>query len=187
MRFLLGAVILYFAVRESGPQELLEATSSLAKITGFLPSTPTRNFINLFLVCVILRYLHVTAFLPLFSENCRMPLGMASGEIKNEQITAPSAYNNDFSTFGAHRARLNLSSWPPGYRADPNQGSGWIKVELGKKMVITAIATQGYGDPLSPEWIEQYMVMYSNGGDYLYFQNLEGDLEVSVTRIANRV
>lgn len=104
---------------------------------------------------------------------------MASGEIQNVQITAQSVYDNEFSTFGAHRARLNLSSWPPGYRADPNQSNGWIKVELGKKMVITAIATQGYGDPAVPEWMQQYMVMYSNGGDYSYFKDLEGNLQVS--------
>ncbi|XP_078349560.1 polycystin-1-like protein 2 isoform X5 [Oculina patagonica] len=110
--------------------------------------------------------------------NCRRPLGLASGEIQNVQITAQSVYNNDFSTFGAHRARLNESSWPPGYRGDPNQSNGWIKVELGKKMVITAIATQGYGDPAVPEWMEQYLVMYSNGGDYSYFQDLEGNLQM---------
>lgn len=104
---------------------------------------------------------------------------MASGEIQNVQITAQSVYDNDFSTFGTHRARLNLSSWPPGYRADPNKSNGWIKVELGKKMVITAIATQGYGDPAVPEWMQQYMVMYSNGGDYSYFKDLEGNLQVS--------
>lgn len=103
---------------------------------------------------------------------------MASAKIRNEQITVPSAYNNDFSTFGPHRARLNLTSWPPGYRADPNQGSGWIKVELGKKMVITAIATQGFGDDSVEEWISQYMVMYSNGGDYTYFKDLKGVLKV---------
>ena len=106
---------------------------------------------------------------------------MENGEIRNEQITVPSAYDNDFSTFGAHRGRLNLTSWPPGYRADPSQGSGWMKVELGKEMVITAIATQGYGDSDSEEWILSYMLMYSNGGDFLYFKDLDGKLQVSFT------
>ena len=46
-------------------------------------------------------------------------------------------------------------------------------------MVISAIATQGYGDPAVPEWMQQYMVMYSNGGDYSYFKDLEGNLQVS--------
>ena len=113
-----------------------------------------------------------------FSANCRRPLGMASGEIRNEQITASSAFNNDYSTFGAHRARLNLTSWPPGYRADSKQDTGWIKVELEKKMVITAIATQGYGDSSVEEWISRYMVMFSNGGDFMYFKDLDGNLQV---------
>lgn len=56
-------------------------------------------------------------------------------------------------------------------------------MELGKKKVITAIATQGYGDPAVPEWMEQYMVMYSNGGDYSYFKDLEGNLQVSEVNI----
>ena len=103
---------------------------------------------------------------------------MASGEIRNEQITVSSAFNNDYSTFGAHRARLNLTSWPPGYRADSKQGTGWIKVELDKKMVITAIATQGYGDSSVKEWTEQYMVMFSNGGNFMYFKDLDGNLQV---------
>ena len=103
---------------------------------------------------------------------------MASGEIRNEQITVSSAYDNDFSTYGSHRARLNLTTWPPGFRADPNQVGGWIKVELGKKMVITAIATQGYGDDSIEEWVSQYMIMYSNGADYQYFKDLKGDLKV---------
>ena len=104
---------------------------------------------------------------------------MASGEIRNEQITVSSAYDNDFSTYGSHRARLNLTTWPPGYRADPNQASsGWIKVEFGKEMVITAIATQGYRDDGIDEWVSQYMVMYSKGGDYHYFKDLKGVLKV---------
>ena len=103
---------------------------------------------------------------------------MASGEIRNEQITVSSAFNNDYSTFGAHRARLNLTSWPPGYRADSKQDTGWIKVELEKKMVITAIATQGYGDSSVEEWISRYMVMFSNGGDFMYFKDLGGNLQV---------
>ena len=51
-------------------------------------------------------------------------------------------------------------------------------MELGKEMVITAIATQGFGDDSVEEWIKQYMVMYSNGGDYLYFKDLKGVLKV---------
>lgn len=107
---------------------------------------------------------------------------MASGKIQDEQITVSSVYNNEFATYGAHRARLNLTSWPPGFRADPNEGGGWIKVDLTKEMVITAISTQGYGDDTIQEWVSKYMVMYSNEGeDYSYFKDLKGVLKVCKT------
>ena len=51
-------------------------------------------------------------------------------------------------------------------------------MELGKKMVITAIATQGYGDDSIEEWVLQYMIMYSNGADYHSFKDLKGILKV---------
>lgn len=176
MRVILAAVILCLVVEKRAPQELPESSSSLAKITGFVLRKVAISLTNL---SSVWHFQVLTAFSPLSVANCRRPLGLESGDIKNEQITASSAFENDFATFGSHRARLKLSSWPPGYRGDPNQSSGWIKIDLGKKMVITALATQGYGDPAFPEWIEQYMVMYSNGGDFLYFQDLEGSLKVS--------
>ncbi|XP_068682590.1 polycystin-1-like protein 2 [Montipora foliosa] len=109
--------------------------------------------------------------------NCRKSLGMASGDIPDEQITVSSVYDNDFSNYGSQRARLNLTSWPPGFRADPNQAGRWIKIDLEREMVITAISTQGYGDDSIQEWITKYMIMYSNGGDYSYFKDLNGDLK----------
>ena len=65
-----------------------------------------------------------------------------------------------------------------GYRADPNQIGRWIKIDLEKEMIITAIATQGYGDVAIEEWIKQYVFMYSNGRDYSYFKDLNGELKV---------
>ncbi|XP_048586750.1 uncharacterized protein LOC5520842 isoform X2 [Nematostella vectensis] len=109
---------------------------------------------------------------------CRDPLGLASGKIKDDQITVFSAFDDNFNTFGAHRARLNLTSWPPGHRANLRQSAeSWIKLELKRKFVITGIATQGYGDPDVGEWVKQYMVLYSTGKDYLYFEDQLGNLK----------
>ena len=119
-------------------------------------------------------------FLIIFAANCRSALGLASGTIQDDQMTAYSAYNNDFTTFGSHRARLNLTSWPPGYRAQLSQASdSWIKIALKSKMVITGVATQGYGDTDVEEWTQQYVVMYSNGVDYLSFKDSKGQVKVS--------
>lgn len=106
---------------------------------------------------------------------------MASGKIKDEQITAFSSYNNDFNTYGAQRARLHLTTWPPGHRGDPVQSmSSWLKIELKEKMIITGIATQGYGDAKNPEWVTKYMLLYSTGEDYLFFKDQSGGLQVGI-------
>lgn len=111
-----------------------------------------------------------------------MPFGLENGVIKDEQLSASSVYKNDFSTFGAQRARLNLRSWPPGYRANNDMANShtppWISVELGRKLIVTGIATQGYGEPSVAEWITSYRVMYAADA---YFVDLNGDVLVSGT------
>lgn len=105
---------------------------------------------------------------------------MASGKIQDSQIIALSAFNNDFNTYGAQRARLNLTTWPPGHRADLQQASSsWLKIELKEKMIITGIATQGYGDSKNPEWVKKYMILFSTGGsEYDYFKDQSGGMMV---------
>lgn len=73
-----------------------------------------------------------------------------------------------------------MSSWPPGYRSAPEDAAmGWMKVEIGHTVVITAIATQGYGEEMTPEWVSAYIVLYSQGNDYLYFTEINGQIQVS--------
>jgi len=115
-----------------------------------------------------------------------MPFGLENGVIKDEQLSASSVYKNDSSTFGAQRARLNLRSWPPGYRANNDMAHShthpWISVKLGRKLIVTGIATQGYGEPSVAEWITSYRVMYAADKlDYAYFVDLNGDVLVSGT------
>jgi len=115
----------------------------------------------------------------MFTAACRNPIGMETGEITDDQITAFSAYAQDFNTYGAQRARLNLTTWPPGHRADPEQSmASWLKIELKEKMIITGIATQGYGESKAGEWVRKYMLLYSIGEDYLFFKDQVGGLMV---------
>lgn len=122
--------------------------------------------------------------MPLLTESCQMALGLENGLINDEQLSAFSAYNNDSSTFGAHRARLNLKSWPPGYRASKVAHSytlPWIRVDLGKQLVVTGIATQGYGDTSVAEWLTSYRLMYADKLDFAFV--VDGDGEVLVSGI----
>ena len=106
-------------------------------------------------------------------------MGISDGTITDNQLTAPSAFDDDFKTYGSHRARLNLTSWPPGYRANPEQAAtAWLKVEIRRVVVLTAIATQGYGDEIAAEWLTSYMLLYSQGSDYTFFRKINGDIQV---------
>lgn len=109
-----------------------------------------------------------------------MPLGLTNGLIKDEQFSSFSAYNNDFATYGAHRARLNLTTWPPGYRSrySFSEETPWIRIDLQKVLVITGIATQGYGDASVAEWVTSYRLMYADKQDFDYFKDNRGSLLV---------
>lgn len=111
-----------------------------------------------------------------------MSLGLENGFITDKQLSAFSAYNNDSSTYGAHRARLNLNSWPPGYRAFKIAHSNtlpWIRIDLRQQLVVTGIATQGYGDPSVAEWVSSYRLMYADKLDFAYFVDVDGEVLVS--------
>ena len=78
--------------------------------------------------------------------------------IGDEYFGASSTYGDEFVNYGPHKARLNGTG---GYRAGLDK-STWILVLLPKEMVVTAIATQGYGDPKVKEWVTQYMILYKD-------------------------
>lgn len=54
-------------------------------------------------------------------------------------------------------------------------------VDLGREVVITGIATQGYGDTLVSEWVTSYRLMYAAeklDSDYYSFRDASGDAQV---------
>lgn len=116
------------------------------------------------------------------SANCRTPIGIKDGRVKDPSFKASTVFNKDFQTFGPQRARLDLQSWAPGYRADPSDAQPhWIRVDLEEDMIVTAIATQGYGDPVVAEWVKRFMLLYErerNPADY--FRDMENQIQVSV-------
>lgn len=113
------------------------------------------------------------------TDECLQALGISDGRIDDSQLTSSSVFNNDFKKFGAHRARLNMTSWPPGFRADPSKAATtWMRVDIKRIVVVTAIATQGYGDKETPEWLKSYMLLYSQGSDYSFFRDADGGPQV---------
>ncbi|KXJ20935.1 Coagulation factor VIII [Exaiptasia diaphana] len=110
-------------------------------------------------------------------KQCHGPLGMQNRDIPDTSLLSGPAYNNDNLNYGAHHARLMS---PNGYRADVNAlNDSWISVDFKREVVVTGIATQGYGNITAQEWVTQFVLLYSNGGDVLKpFRNLETEYAV---------
>lgn len=96
---------------------------------------------------------------------CIEPLGMESGEISSDQISASSQYNSNWSP---ERSRLNYqeNGWTP----SDDTVREWIQVDLGFLRFVTAIGTQG---AISKETKKHYYVrsykveLSSNGEDWV--------------------
>lgn len=93
--------------------------------------------------------------------DCEEPLGLENRNIKDAQLTASSAWNDDKEKFGAHRARLNLARWPQGWTANVEDRSPWLEVELNEPFIVTRVATQGYGGTID-QWVEKYRISWKN-------------------------
>ncbi|XP_031555918.1 retinoschisin-like [Actinia tenebrosa] len=92
------------------------------------------------------------------------------------------AYNGDISIYGAKNARLMKTSSPQGYRGDKSAPKeSWITVDFEKKLVITAIATQGYGDPTTDEWVTKFVLLYfSNGQNFKPLKDEHDDINIFI-------
>jgi hypothetical protein len=91
--------------------------------------------------------------------TCTMPgaLGMASGGIPVEHVSASSEINSEHS---AHLGRLRSpSSWV----AKTNEIGQWYQIDVGATATITAVATQGRPD--AAHWITQYTIQFSTDAE----------------------
>ncbi|XP_051553255.1 neuropilin-1a-like isoform X1 [Myxocyprinus asiaticus] len=97
--------------------------------------------------------------------ECMSPLGMKSGDITDDRITASSQYNPSWSPL---RSRLHYpeNGWTP----SEDSTREWIQVDLGFLRYVTAIGTQG---AISKETKKAYYVktykisVSSNGEDWI--------------------
>ena len=91
---------------------------------------------------------------------------MANGIIKDSLLTASSIWSVSLST---SKGRLNgAGSWSA-RRNDQNQ---WFQVDIGKKTVVTAIATQGRSNV--NQWVKTYSVTYSLNEQLFQTYSIDG-------------
>ncbi|XP_042639015.1 coagulation factor VIII [Orycteropus afer afer] len=110
--------------------------------------------------CLIGEHLQagMSALFLVYSKECQIPLGMASGRIRDSQITASGHYGQ----WAPNLARLHytgsINAWST---KDP---FSWIKVDLLAPMIVHGIKTQGARQKLSSLYISQFIIMYSLDG-----------------------
>ncbi|XP_068737599.1 retinoschisin-like [Montipora capricornis] len=118
-------------------------------------------------------------------EKCHTALGMESGEIKDDQITASTSE----AEHQASRGRLNykvpsgkVGSWS----ARVKDNMQWFQVDFGSgNRNVSGIATQGgtnYRE--KPKWVEKYQLMFSDDG--VNFQYYNGGGATEKVFIANK-
>eukprot|EP00794_Sanderia_malayensis_P005977 gene5977-6673_t len=87
--------------------------------------------------------------------NVERPLGISSGKIHDDNLAVSSEQNG----YEKRNSRLNsYRGWCTIW--DKNPYFAYIQVDLGKRMVITAVATQG-SYPIN-DWVKSYHLGYKN-------------------------
>ncbi|XP_013365450.1 PREDICTED: coagulation factor VIII isoform X3 [Chinchilla lanigera] len=110
--------------------------------------------------CLIGEHLHAgmsTLFL-VYSKQCQIPLGMASGHIRDFQITASGQYGQ----WAPKLARLHYSGMINAWST--KEPFSWIKVDLLAPKIIHGIKTQGASQKFSSLYVSQFIIMYSLEG-----------------------
>ncbi|XP_060534695.1 discoidin domain-containing receptor tyrosine kinase B-like [Cylas formicarius] len=109
--------------------------------------------------------LHVEVMASLDIKRCNEPLGMESGKIPDEAITASSSY---VPNVGPRNGRLRVEraggGWCPKQQVEKGIRE-YIQVDLGDIHVITGVQTQGrYDRGRGQEYVEEYLLEYWRPG-----------------------
>uniref|UniRef100_A0A8C5VFG6 Coagulation factor VIII n=2 Tax=Microcebus murinus TaxID=30608 RepID=A0A8C5VFG6_MICMU len=110
--------------------------------------------------CLIGKHLNAgmsTLFL-VYSKQCQTPLGMASGHIRDFQITASGQYGQWAPKLARLHYSGSINAW------STKEPFSWIKVDLLAPMIIHGIKTQGARQKFSSLYISQFIIMYSLDG-----------------------
>ncbi|EFB23840.1 hypothetical protein PANDA_007108, partial [Ailuropoda melanoleuca] len=98
-------------------------------------------------------------------NGCSTPLGMESGKIENNQITASSFKKSWWGDYWEpFRARLNAQGRVNAWQAKANNNKQWLQIDLLKIKKITAIVTQGCKSLSSEMYVKSYTIHYSDQG-----------------------
>ncbi|XP_063161714.1 coagulation factor V isoform X2 [Candoia aspera] len=95
-------------------------------------------------------------------EGCSSPLGMASGAIRNSEITASSYKKTWWSSWEPFLARLNLKGRTNAWQPKANNNDQWLQIDLQQLMKITSIITQGAKSMSTEMYVKTFSIHYSD-------------------------
>ncbi|XP_072025436.1 uncharacterized protein [Amphiura filiformis] len=116
-------------------------------------------------------------------KSCARRLGMESGEITDEQMSASS----NFNTMPPQNGRLHFESDVSNRKScwGPRQELGqeeWLQIDLKNLHTITGIITQGDGDNWRYHWVTTYRIHYASmkdgSNEWLSYRELDGTIKV---------
>ena len=87
---------------------------------------------------------------------------MQSGRIKNAAIKASSQWDKNHASYLARLKRLRRGRLMGAWSSRHNNRNQWIQVDLGRKMKVTGVATQGREE--ANQWVTAFYVLYSSDG-----------------------
>ena len=111
-------------------------------------------------------------FLSTYS-GCVSPLGMESKFISDAQISASSQLNDDRApAYARLHSQTVTDGKNGGWSACKNDLYQWFQVDLGSKVIVTRVATQGI-DGLD-EWVTKYRIQFSYSGiNFQFYKKAE--------------
>ncbi|XP_048582331.1 uncharacterized protein LOC5506315 isoform X2 [Nematostella vectensis] len=108
------------------------------------------------------RRITINPDIPRTGGACDKPLGVESGYVENEAMTASSNWDAEHM---AWRGRLNMASqgsFIGAWSARVNDANQWLQVDLGRSSRVTAVETQGRQD--YDQWVKTFTLSFSNQG-----------------------
>ena len=102
--------------------------------------------------------------------ECLAPLGMENFKITPAQISASSQYH---ANYDPSHGRLHYKSISGAWSAGANDTHPWIQIDFGIETTVTYVATQGRHN--INQWVTQYKLQYSNGGNSFQVFKQQGE------------
>lgn len=107
----------------------------------------------------------ILSFIHHVESDCNLALGMATGDIRDSQITASSSnsvWTQPFAGRLWNERRIQHQTFG-GWCAMDWDDNPYLQIDFGQETVITGVATQGLDYPLG-NWVKKYSLNYSCDG-----------------------